>query len=78
MAGQDMRHRRWFRVILLPGYIVGPAIGPVMSLFEKMHPMGDLNGDARLFAPLARILIPRHVYRLLTASLTMISILARD
>lgn len=54
--------------------IAGPAIGPVMALFERMHPTEVRNGDGRLFAPLARIQIPRHVYRLLIASLILIPI----
>lgn len=54
--------------------IAGPLIVPLMALFEKMHPTEAQAGDDRFFMPLTRILAPRHVYRLLIASLILIPI----
>lgn len=66
----------FYRVTLIgiSHFIAGPAIGPVMALSEKMHPTEPKTTPGRLFAPLAKIRIPRHVYRLLITSLVMVPI----
>lgn len=59
-------------LIGLSHVLAGPAIGPVIALFEKVHPKEPQNNNGRLFAPFARIQVPLHVYRLLIASLILI------
>lgn len=61
-------------LIGLSHVVAGPAVGPIMALFEKFHrtELEDMKGH--LFAPFARIQVPRHVYRLLLASLILIPI----
>lgn len=63
-------------VMLIGGshVVAGPAVGPVMALFEKVHRTGPEKSQGRLFTPFARIQVPRHVYRLLIASLILIPI----
>lgn len=61
-------------LIGLSHVVAGPAIGPGMALFEKVQPTEPENNNGSLFAPFARIQVPRHVYRLLIASLILIPI----
>lgn len=67
-----------FRGVLLVGLshlIAGPAIGPLILLIGKFYRAEPENrGGGHLFAPLAYIQIPRHVYSLLVASLIIIPI----
>lgn len=71
---QDISLTSWI-LVGLSHLVAGPAIGPLVLLFEKFRWIEPENrGGGRLFPSIARIHLPRHVYRLLIASLVVIPV----